>query len=231
MAAARNTAINNASGKYFSFCDDDDSWPPTLANDLVESIEQADNRYQLSIAIDPSFANKKIVSKYLDLNDFFMLGITPPVSSQIYRTSILKKVRGYNSDIKTGVDHDLWVRLLSYNPAVNISWCKTAFVDTNPSRQRMTTNENVRLKNIKNSLKIWKFEIEINLGIKFYDYFFNEYLQVLEYDFFRQSFLKKDLYGINKRLFKPNIMYRCFCSVLRKIFNIKRPNKFDIFKQ
>jgi hypothetical protein len=160
-----------------------------------------------------------------------MLGITPPVSSQIYRTSILKKARGYNPEIKTGVDHDLWVRLIRYNPDVNISWCKSAFVDTSPSKQRMTTNENVRLKNIKKSLKIWKFDIEEKFGTKFYDYFYNEYLQVLEYDFFRQDFLKKDLFSINKRLIKPNILFRCLRSIFRKIFNIKRPNKFNIFKQ
>ena len=63
------------------------------------------------------------------------------------------------------------------------------------------------------------------------DYFYNEYLQVLEYDFFRQCFLKKDLFGINKRISKPEIFYRCICSILRKFFNIKRPNKFNTFKQ
>ena len=159
-----------------------------------------------------------------------MFGITPPVSSQIYRTSILKKVKGYNPDIKTGVDHDLWVRLINYNPLVNISWCKPAVVDTNPSNQRMTTNENVRLKNIKNSLKFWKFEIEENLGSKFYDHFHKEYLLVLQYDFLRQCYLKKDLLGFIKKLFRPDILYRCFSSVVRKLFNIKRPNKFNIFK-
>ena len=51
-----------------------------LANDLVESIEQEDYRYQLSIAMDPSFGNKKIVSKLFYLKDFLCWALLHPLA-------------------------------------------------------------------------------------------------------------------------------------------------------
>ncbi len=124
LAAARNTAIEHARGKYFSFCDDDDQWPQGHAAGLVQAIQEGGS--EVGMAVGLSKARQKACGMLLNcqprLSRLFIAGFTPPVGSQIYRTGLVRKVGGYNPDVRSGVDHDLWINLLEMDPRVAVSW-------------------------------------------------------------------------------------------------------------
>ena len=49
LASARNTALEASTGDYFSFCDDDDIWPPTLAESFVRSFACSDSNVVIAL--------------------------------------------------------------------------------------------------------------------------------------------------------------------------------------
>lgn len=230
LASARNTAIQQANGEYFSFCDDDDQWPADLAKNLLQTAMVNFGEDGMCIALNPATRGNFLREKNpIRLQDLMLRGVTPPVGSQLYSTTMLRDIEAYNENVKSGVDHDLWIRLSSLNPSVSIFWGKGAIVDSDPSADRITTKEEIRVKNIKESLEIWKSTLKEVFSSSFYKYFSREYLEVLEYDFFRQSIFKKDLFGILKKIYKVNIIKRCVAALLRKILFIKNINKFKSY--
>jgi glycosyltransferase involved in cell wall biosynthesis len=232
LASARNTAIKHANGEYFSFCDDDDQWSADLAKNLLQTAEMNLEVGGICIALNPITRGDYLRKKNLiRLQDLMLRGVTPPVGSQLYSTTLLRNIEGYNENVKSGVDHDLWVRLSSINPLVSIFWGQGAIVDSDPSADRLTTKQEIRVKNIKESLKIWKSTLEKVFGSSFYIYFYKEYLEVLEYDFFRQSIYKKDLFGALKKTYRLNIIKRCVAAILRKTLFIKSINKFKRYNK
>ena len=55
---------------------------------------------------------KILSSKYFKTFEDLFSSSNPPVGSQVYLLSLDKtKVGGYREEIKSGVDHDLWIRI------------------------------------------------------------------------------------------------------------------------
>ena len=59
------------------------------------------------------------VYEYEEFKNLIKKGL-PPVASQFYNLSILKEINGYNKNVNSGVDHDLWIRLAKVG--VNIKY-------------------------------------------------------------------------------------------------------------
>ena len=95
---------------------------------------------------------------YIDstLKSLLTLGYTPPVASQFYLTESLIKVGGYDSSIKTGVDHDLWITMAAMG--YQIRWLNKVLVKTNdvPVSSRMTFDYSKRINGISNTIKVWE---------------------------------------------------------------------------
>lgn len=210
LASARNTAINLSSAKYFSFCDDDDQWPDGLAARLVSAMEFAPDDVGMAIALAPE--KKQICGEVFDgyprLSTLIRKGFTPPVGSQIYRTELIRQVGGYRTEVKSGVDHDLWISLARVDPRVAVAWGEQAIVDGKPSRERMTTVEHRRRAGIEESLKIWQPDICEVFGEAFYHHFVKSYRQYLDYSFFVKSIQKGEYFDALKRsILKPATPY------------------------
>ncbi len=180
LAFARNTAIFNAKGKYFTFCDDDDLLMPNYIEEFLNVALMYNNdwcfccngKYKnfLGTNIETSFQYEG------ELKSFIKEGFTPPVASQFYNLQSLKKINGYCQDIKSGVDHDLWIRLAKTGIKIKYISKSLSIPNANSNQKRMTTNYQERLIGIKNSLKIWKNDLTQLYGNKFFLRFSDAYI-------------------------------------------------------
>lgn len=233
LSSVRNTALKIASANYFSFCDDDDQWPPGLASKLVEAMESAPDDVGMAIVLSedrkPSCGH--LFDGYPRLTELMMRGLTPPVGSQIYRTDLLRQVGGYRSEITSGVDHDLWISLARVDPRVAVVWAKPAIVGSSPSRERMTTVEQRRRAGIEKSLRIWRDDLCDVFGDAFYHHFLKSYRQYLDYSFFVKSIQKGEYFDSLKRSFlNPSIPYELIKRRWNKLRGRQRCTLFPEFK-
>ena len=173
LATARNTAINNAKGEYFTFCDDDDTWDDNFISLFIEQAQKYDNTYSFCVSNIANDNSVKVI--HSSFKNFILLGYTPPVASQFYRTKTLKDIGGYDESITSGVDHDLWLTLGFKN--YNLVWLNQSAVRVNKNENinRMTLNIDKRVNGIKRSMNIWKERIGNNFGNEFFTCFEKNY--------------------------------------------------------
>jgi glycosyltransferase involved in cell wall biosynthesis len=219
LAAARNTAIAHAEGDWFAFCDDDDQWPANFARNLLRSGQiNPCSQVLLGMPCPTCEACLNLFSTAKPLRTLMLAGIAPPVASQFYQTAMLKKCGGYNSRIRSGVDHDLWVTLAeSENPLVSVATGNTAIVGKEPGRQRMTTQEEKRRARIKESLEVWEPHIKAAFGDAFYQHFVSSYQIHLDTGFFIKDVQSKRYLSAFLRLNNP--VTRGW--LIRRLFGIK----------
>lgn len=193
LAAARNSAIFDATGKYFTFVDDDDLWDQDFIKKFTELAVGYGDDYVFCCGIKVPYRNgtKICFAPRFDaeLVEHIRNGYVPPFSAQFYVTDELKKIGGYTEAIKSGVDHDLWLKL-AFN-GYRIKSLEECLVMMNPiakqNMNRMTTDWDKRFKGIEESLQIWKHDIERHLGEDFYRHFEKEYYYYLHKCFFKQN--------------------------------------------
>ena len=55
LSSSRNSALSRSTGKYFSFCDDDDLWSPGLSARLILAIENSPDEVGMAIALPQKY--------------------------------------------------------------------------------------------------------------------------------------------------------------------------------
>jgi len=221
LAAARNTALRNAKGKYFTFLDDDDRWEEDFLESFLKLAQGYDEQYCFCCGNRIYKKGGAIIctipKMHGPLIHYIVQGHTPPVAAQFYCTSQIKKIGGYDERIKSGVDHDLWLRL-----AFSGAWIKglpkcLAEANTDKKRISMTTSYENRAHGIDRSLEIWKQQIINNVGVGFYCHFRKCYRYYLCEKFFLISLLKGRLiesaYFFLSSPFKWRIIQKTFISL------------------
>ena len=219
LASSRNLAINNSKGTYFTFCDDDDVWADNFIEEFVNIASKYDENWCFTCC-NGYYKKGKFkyrISNYRDsLKNLIFKGYTPPVASQFYRTSSLKKIGGYNEKIKSGVDHDLWIRLSSIGlNAMNIG-LPLSYPNIKIDNTRMTKNELKRTEGISNSLEEWRTIISEIYGENFYLFFKKNYNYYLIKTFLKQDLLNKNFRNAFYRLTKLNILF-IFLDIFRTL--------------
>lgn len=196
LATGRNTAIFNAKGKYFTFCDDDDEWVPEFIEEFVKVANN--NKESCCFCCGGKYKNLLGTQIYMipsyegELKSYLRNGFTPPVASQFYSLSSLREVNGYNEKIKSGVDHDLWIRLAKNGANIKCISKSLSIPNVNAKQERMTTNYEKRINGIQDSLNEWKNDL-INLyGKEYYKVFRSVYIERE-----RKKFLKSYLEEFN----------------------------------
>jgi glycosyltransferase involved in cell wall biosynthesis len=182
LAYNRNLGINNATGKYFTFIDDDDYWHPSFVSDFVHLSQDYDENVIFFGGYRELFKDATVEYFYdvdMYLSNAIRIGYTPPVASQFYFLKTVKDIKGYNQNIKSGVDHDLWLKL-SENKNIRVVSSRHgyAFVNNDTNDQtRMTLNFDERKKKLLVSFRHWEKclnQIEDNFNKHFkisYDYY------------------------------------------------------------
>lgn len=229
LAAARNSALMASRSEWFSFCDDDDLWPPGFAEKLVKTAKSAPQ--EVGVILGLSEERRKFCGAFFDrfpsVQEVMLAGITPPVASQMYRTQMLKYSGGYDENIRSGVDHDLWINLAhSVNPRVAVAWGATPVVGKDEN-QRMTTVDHTRRQGIAAALKIWEPKITNTFGEEFYIHFAQSYIRYLEFSFLIHEIRAKKYMLALIKLKNPVLLFDVIRALILR--NQKHCNQFPSF--
>ena len=175
LAAVRNAAVFRGAGKYFTFVDDDDRWERTFIEKFVKEAEEYDDKWCFCCGRKYKDGSGETRQVILDLEgklvDIIRKGFVPPPSSQFYLLTSVKDVGGYNERIKSGVDHDLWLKLGFAGHYVKSLPDSLSIINADTRVKRMTTEFEVRTQGIDASLNIWKGDILDHMGYDFYNMF------------------------------------------------------------
>ena len=174
LAISRNIGISKVKTRYFSFLDDDDIWSAGIANRMLCSIRESECDAACELHID--HLHSGLAGRPISFSEIFARGITPPVGAQLYDMKAIREVGGYNNSISSGVDHDLWVKLLERGSHLAISIGPGSRINSKAKiNDRMTTRINERIFGINKSLEIWRPLIVSTMNKKFFIHFKERY--------------------------------------------------------
>ena len=117
LAAARNTGINLAQGRYIKFLDCDDFLYPDQIKLQVEQLQGADKLISISDSCFLRPNGKVVACEYYpadeerQLASFFEYN-PAPVHAYLTPKAMIQEVGGFDESFKACEDWDLWIRLL-----------------------------------------------------------------------------------------------------------------------
>jgi glycosyltransferase involved in cell wall biosynthesis len=119
LAAARNTGIKAARGKYLAYLDDDDLFYPNHLELLVDAAETSGHAVVYSDGCQATYSRrdgKEIAERSLVFSGNFeyrdlLVRNRIPVLCVLHRRSCIDKVGGFDETFATHEDWDMWVRL------------------------------------------------------------------------------------------------------------------------
>jgi len=161
LAAARNTGLEKAKGKYITFLDDDDEWDSTKIRKQVFLFEKLDEKYLIvycgrkSIDLNKNFSIQKPRLKGNLKNSIVSGGLETIPSSSMYRKKTLLTLGGHDPDLSTGIDHDLWMKIAEKGYFVDYI-NEPLVIDISHNEIQMTTDWTLREQGINRYIEKWK---------------------------------------------------------------------------
>jgi glycosyltransferase involved in cell wall biosynthesis len=166
LSSARNKGLELAKHDLIAFLDDDDEWLPRRLEEQLSFYKKLndyekenlaciqvgcnilnENNTLVSVALPVHFGNMK--ESIINFN-----GIVTHSSCFLFSRKALISVNGFDNILKSGIDHDIWMKLAVKNyisfsikiPLVNV------YID---SRETMMKNTNQRLEGTDEFVKKW----------------------------------------------------------------------------
>jgi len=139
-AASRNLAIKHAAGEFITGIDDDDYWRPNRIEEMVGAWR--DGPFGGICSNDRmDFGEKEIVWKKKPLITLEDLLYYNMVGNQVFtRKDYLLELGGYDENLPSAQDYDLWIRLAhDYGPIKNVLKT-TQVVNMRNDEDRITTS-------------------------------------------------------------------------------------------
>ena len=126
VARARNLGIASATGKWISFCDDDDYWVREKVERQVDAMRQSQRRWSLSSAVnvDEDFGyvhhNEWSPGANAHLELWRRNRVSGGCSNVIVERSLLEDVGGFDETFRVFADWELWLRLALAGPPATV---------------------------------------------------------------------------------------------------------------
>lgn len=131
VSAARNFGIAKAQSDYITFIDADDFWYPNFLEEMFENIGRFPELKVFSAAIEVETSKKIIPSSYsivktadCEIVNYFEASSKETVictSCAVFHKSVFEKTGNFDSQLKSGEDTDLWIRI-GLNFPILFSW-------------------------------------------------------------------------------------------------------------
>lgn len=139
-AVSRNIAIKHSKGEFITGLDDDDYWRPTRVERLMEEFEEGFSAvcsYDRMLMNDREAVWKK--PTMITLDDLLYYN---RVGNQVLtKKEYLEKVGGYDEELPSAQDYDLWIRLvLEFGPIRTVTQALQV-VNMEEVRERITTSD------------------------------------------------------------------------------------------
>lgn len=119
-AAARNTGIEHANGKFVAFLDADDVWKPTKLEKQLSVFENSDDSVGLvytgfiQYELDGTEWKRYPEARGSIYIDELERDRIHPTSTVMIRQNILDEVGGFDTDLPSRQDYDLWLRITEH---------------------------------------------------------------------------------------------------------------------
>ena len=131
VSTARNFGIAQAKSEYITFIDADDFWYPDFLLEMFQNINRFPKQKIFSGAIEVETLAKILKAQYsiektsdCEIVNYFNASIKTTVictSCAVFHKSIFDEIGNFDSNIKSGQDTDLWIRIGLIYPVV-FSW-------------------------------------------------------------------------------------------------------------
>lgn len=131
VSSARNFGIEKAQSSYITFIDADDYWYPDFLQEMFKYTNTFPKLKVFSAAIEVETSKKIIPSSYsivktgdCEIVNYFDASLKETVictSCAVFHKSVFEKTGNFDSQLKSGEDTDLWIRI-GLNFPILFSW-------------------------------------------------------------------------------------------------------------
>jgi glycosyltransferase involved in cell wall biosynthesis len=166
LAAARNTGLARAHGKYVAYLDDDDQWLP---DKLVKQVKLFETKAKdcamvycgaLRIGTEGQILGKSKPTLCGDIrSELERKALTTIPSSCLFLRKALEEVGGYDETLTSHIDHDIWLQLAREGHTAD--YVDECLVLVHQHQDyRMTTDVESRVQATHSFCQKWQPELE-----------------------------------------------------------------------
>lgn len=225
VSSARNYGIEKAQSNYLSFIDADDYWHPHFLKEMHNNINTFQDIKVFTTAIEIEISKKVFVSAYsiektgeCEIVNYFDASSKQSVisgSSGVFHNSVFTKTGGFDLQLKSGEDIDMWIRI-GLNYPILFSWkvlVRYVYDDKSLSRNYKTSLESIDFSkfalleksnpDLKKFLDLNRFSLAIKSKLLNDNDYFNKFYN--EIDLKKLTVRKRILLSLPSFLLQPLI--------------------------